>query len=187
VLCFGFVAPYKGLEAALEASRRSGAFRLVVAGGEHPRLARRNPKRGYLAQLISQFGDVARFTGYVSERDVARWFSAADIALFPYPDPFSSSGALALALGFGTPVVVSPAVGDCIDAPKDLRVPLDPDGLARALNNILNDPVRLDAIRQSSETLRAGRTWAESARAHLDLYEEVLHADSLARRRVRAV
>ena len=44
VLCFGFVAPYKGLETALEAAALAGpAVQLVIAGGEHPRLAGRDP------------------------------------------------------------------------------------------------------------------------------------------------
>ncbi|HET6874281.1 MAG TPA: hypothetical protein VFH70_05855, partial [Acidimicrobiales bacterium] len=39
VLCFGFVAPYKGFELALEAARLAGPqVKMVIAGGEHPRL-----------------------------------------------------------------------------------------------------------------------------------------------------
>jgi glycosyltransferase involved in cell wall biosynthesis len=39
-LCFGFLAPYKGLELALAAGERAGRDVLgVVAGGDHPRLA----------------------------------------------------------------------------------------------------------------------------------------------------
>src|SRR5439155_27227824 len=39
VLCFGFLAPYKGLEGALLAAALAGPeVELVVAGGEHPRL-----------------------------------------------------------------------------------------------------------------------------------------------------
>src|SRR5690606_10209110 len=89
VLCFGFVAPYKGLETALEAARLAGAdVRLVVAGGPHPRVG-----DAYARELRARHGDHARFTGHVPDGDVAAWFAAADLALLPYPRPVSSSGA----------------------------------------------------------------------------------------------
>ena len=107
VLCFGFVAPYKGIEVVLDAARRAGEpIHVVVAGGEHPRMG---GDAGFAAALTAQHGDVATFTGWVADDDVASWFSAADVAVFPYPRPFSSSGALALALAHGTPALLSPA------------------------------------------------------------------------------
>ena len=40
VLCFGFLAPYKGIELVLDAARRLRPdIQVVVAGGEHPRMA----------------------------------------------------------------------------------------------------------------------------------------------------
>ncbi|HEX8977485.1 MAG TPA: glycosyltransferase, partial [Solirubrobacteraceae bacterium] len=62
VLCFGFLAPYKGLETVLEAAELAdGTFDLVIAGGEHPRLAAGGDR--YAEDLRSRFGHVARFTG----------------------------------------------------------------------------------------------------------------------------
>lgn len=183
VLCFGFVAPYKGLESALEAARLTDAFQLVVAGGEHPRLASRDP---YGTQLRSRWTGTARFTGYVPEDDIPRWFAAADVALYPYPDPFSSSGSLALALGYGRPVLLSPQLASCVGAERDLIVPLEPPALARALRETLTDAMRLGRIRRGTRALAVGRSWPEVARSHLDLYEEVLSADRAARRSLRA-
>ncbi|MGH3744274.1 MAG: glycosyltransferase, partial [Mycobacteriales bacterium] len=97
-LCFGFVAPYKGLETACAAADLAGVD-VVVAGGEHPRLAGRDD---YAGELRRRF-PAARFTGYVDEADVADWFGAVDVALFCYPRPHAASGALALALAYGTP------------------------------------------------------------------------------------
>ncbi len=185
VLCFGFIAPYKGLEAALSAAELSERFELVVAGGEHPRLSK-GSTQSYAAELQQRWPNTARFTGYVPETDIAKWFSAADLALFPYPKPFASSGALALALSYGTPVVVSEAVARCIEAPELLTVPLEPTELAQELDRVVSDYERMRSIRTACAQLTAGRSWPATARAHLDLYEEVLNAHGPVGRSVRA-
>lgn len=170
VLCFGFLAPYKGLEAALGAAEVAGdAFRLVIAGGEHPRMAGRD---GYAEALRSRWGEVARFTGYVPEEDIPRWFAAADLALFPYPSPFSSSGALALALGYGTPVLLSEPLAACTGAPAVLSTPTHPVSLARRLVEVLHGS-DLHAVRDASGALARGRVWSEIAERHLEVYDEV--------------
>lgn len=171
VLCFGFVAPYKGLEAALTAAEVAGnAFRLVVAGGEHPRMGDRD---GYAEGLRSRWGGVARFTGYVPEEDIPRWFAAADLALFPYPSPFSSSGVLALALGYGTPVLLSEPLAACTGASPTLATSTHPLLLAQRLVEVLHGEGSLDAIREASGELARGRIWGAIADRHLEVYDEV--------------
>ena len=116
VLCFGFLAPYKGLETALQAAALAPEVELIVAGGSHPRLAQPD---GYAEDLRRRYGAVARFTGYVPDAEVHALFEAADLLLLPYPSPFATSGPLALALGFGTPVLCSEALGSCVGRSVD--------------------------------------------------------------------
>jgi glycosyltransferase involved in cell wall biosynthesis len=166
-LCFGFLAPYKGLEAALGAARLAGdGVELVIAGGEHPRLA----GDGYADALRNAAPPNARFTGYVPDADVARWFAAADVALMTYPQPFASSGPLALALAHGTPVLMSEALARTVDAPAVLSVPTDPAAIAGRLELIAMDSGEGDRLRRAAARLADGRTWPEVARRHLDLY-----------------
>ena len=183
VLCFGYVAPYKGLEAALAASELAGGeIDLVVAGGEHPRLAGRD---SYLSSLLDRFGNSARFTGYVPEADVARWFAAADVALMPYPKPFSSSGALALALAYRTPVLLSKELALATKAPRSLATSIDPGRLAARLT-ALSDANQLELLRTETNSFARGRAWPEIARRHSALYGEVNDASSPSGRRFRA-
>jgi glycosyltransferase involved in cell wall biosynthesis len=171
-LCFGFLAPYKGLELALDAAELAGdQVQLVIAGGEHPRLA--GSGDGYAGQLRARYGAGARFTGRVPEEQVGAWFSAAHVALFPYPRPFSSSGSLALALAHATPFLVSRQLGDTIGAPDSITVPLEPSALGRRLTELATDRQRLDALSEACRAFGAGRSWPEVARRHLELYEEV--------------
>jgi glycosyltransferase involved in cell wall biosynthesis len=185
VLCFGFLAPYKGLEVAL---RAAGAVRdrvhLVVAGGEHPRLAEGGDP--YADSLRARFGSDATFTGYVDEADVGDWFAAADLALLPYPRPHASSGPLALALGAGTPVLLSAPLARCAGAPELLAVDAEPDALAARLRALAGSPAALAELDDASRALARNRAWPAVADRHLDVYEEVTHGRGAARRSLRA-
>lgn len=179
VLAFGFVAPYKGIEAALEAARRAGpAVRLVVAGAEHPRLR----GRGYLDGLRARYGDVAAFAGYVPDEDVTPWYRAADAALLAYPKPFSSSGVLAHAVNHGVPALVSPLMAEVIGFPPEATVPVEPAALAHRLDQLAADRSQLAGLAERTSALQPGRSWPEVARRHLDLYEEVTGAQRASRR-----
>ena len=169
VLCFGFLSPYKGLEAALGAARLAGdGVELVIAGGEHPRLKATGD--GYAERLRASAPPNARFTGFVPEADVARWFAAADVALLPYPQPFASSGPLALALAHDTPVLLSEALARTTGAPQELAVAADPQTVAARLRTLAADGGERDRLRAAAATLATGRTWPEIARRHIDLY-----------------
>jgi glycosyltransferase involved in cell wall biosynthesis len=141
---------------------------------------------GFGAELRARYGDVATFTGWVPDGDVANWFGAADVAVFPYPKPFASSGVLALALAHGTPVLLSPALARCAGAPSTLDGPMAPEPLARRLEVLARDPGALDELRRWSRVLGHGRTWPAVARQHADLYEEVRDVHRHTRRSLRA-
>jgi glycosyltransferase involved in cell wall biosynthesis len=184
VLCFGFLAPYKGLERILEAGRlaRESAH-VVVAGGEHPRMSGRG---GYADELRATHGDHATFTGRVDDADVAACFGAADLAAFLYPQPVSSSGALALALAHRTPILVSRELAGSAGVPDPLVAPSTDAALAARLRDLADDGGARAALRDVAGELLDGRTWPAVARTHIELYEEVAHAERGSRRRLRA-
>ena len=184
VLCFGFLSPYKGLEAVLDAAEIAGRrVELIMAGGEHPRLEGRD---GYADWLRRRYGHVARFTGFVPEAELDTVFGAVDVMVLPYPRPFATSGPLSHALGYGTPVLCSPALAACVGAPEEMVAPIDPPGLARRLIDLQREPARLESLAAASHAMAAERTWERVARRHVALYEEVIDADRLAGRRLRA-
>ena len=175
VLCFGFLAPYKGLEAALAAARIAGdAVRLVVAGGRHPRLVASGDP--YADRLEQHFGDVADFTGYVPGSSVADWFAAADVALIPYPRPFATSGPLALALGAGTPALLSVPLAACIGSSTAEAVPADAESIAARLCLLARDAGARERLAATTRELARERAWPHVADRHLELYEEVRDA-----------
>ena len=184
VLCFGFLAPYKGLEAALEGARLAGDdVRLVVAGGPHPRLAASGDP--YATGLQERWGTSADFTGYVPGGSVADWFAAADVALVPYPRPFATSGPLALALGAGTPALLSVPLAACIGASTAEAVPADAESIAARLRLLARDAGARERLAAATRELAREREWPHVADRHLELYEEVRDAGA-AGRSVRA-
>lgn len=168
VLCFGFVAPYKGLELALAAASEAPEVLMVVAGGNHPRHGHE-----YAEALRSRWGGEARFTGWLSEAEIATWHSAADVALFCYPAPHSSSGAVAMALAYGTPLLASDALAGGMGLPPGLAVSLDQGELAESLRMMAADRSSLEGMAQTASRLAAGRGWPQVARRHLELYDRV--------------
>jgi glycosyltransferase involved in cell wall biosynthesis len=169
VLCFGFISPYKGLEAAIAAAGLAGdEVELVIAGGEHPRLAAAGDD--YAQRLRASAPDNVCFTGFVPDEDLERWFTAADVLLLPYPRPFASSGPLALALAHGTPVLMSEALARTTGAPGAMAVAAEPAAIAARLRALAADRSERERLRVAGGDLRAGRTWPEVARRHLELY-----------------
>jgi glycosyltransferase involved in cell wall biosynthesis len=184
VLCFGFVAPYKGLEPALDAARVAGpGIELVVAGGEHPRL--RESGDHYLDHLRDS-NPHARFTGFVPDTEVADWFAAADLALFLHPQPVSTSGGVALALAHGTPFLMSPEMCATAHAPSALVGSRNPAELASLLRHLSTDAAALGRVRDAGYALSGDRSWSAVAQRHLDIYEEVSRADRSSGGRLRA-
>jgi glycosyltransferase involved in cell wall biosynthesis len=184
VLCFGFVAPYKGLEPALDAARVAGPdVQLVVAGGEHPRLHEAGDH--YLDHLRDS-NPHARFTGFVPDGEVADWFAAADLALFLYPQPVSTSGGVALALAHGTPFLLSPEMAATARAPRALVGSRDPSQLASLLRLLSSDPAALGRVRDAAFAFSGDRSWHAVAERHLEIYEEVSRADRSSRGSLRA-
>jgi len=111
----------------------------VVAGGAHAALIER-----VLAQARRLgIGDRVRITGFLPERDMHAWLSAADIFVnLRYPSTESASGSLIEQLAYSAPIVVSD-VGFYASFPKDTLVRTPPSdegqGIASALAPLILD------------------------------------------------
>ena len=168
VLSFGFLAPYKGLETALAAASLAPEVRLVVAGGPHPRVG-----QGYITELRRRWGDHADFVGHVPDHQVGWWHEAADLALLCHPVPHATSGALALALGHGLPILASPALARVAALPPPCIVSTRPAALAARLRHLAGSPERVDALREVTSGLALARDWSTVAARHMGLYQRV--------------
>jgi glycosyltransferase involved in cell wall biosynthesis len=169
VLAFGVIRPYKGLGDAIEAVRRAGDARLVVAGDPL------ETTDGYRA--AAQGLDVDWRLGYLPQAEVDRALAEATIAVFPYRPELDQSGALLRALGAGVPAVAYDVGGiaEPVRAFGAGRVVEagDVEALADAIRTLLSDRDELELARAGAARARDTLTWDASARAHLDLYREL--------------
>ena len=169
LLCVGIIRPYKGIADAIEATKRVDGARLLVAGDPL------EPVDDY-RELA---GDRAEWRlGYLSESEVDRALGDATVALFPYRPEIDQSAALLRALGAGVPVVAYDVggIGEPVRRFGAGRVvPAgDVDGLTEAVRELLDDPPALERARNGAERARHQLTWEAAARAHLDVYKELL-------------
>jgi len=169
LLSLGIIREYKGLGDAIEATKRIDGARLLVAGDPLESVD------GYRAAA----GERAEWQlGFLSEDEVDRALGESTVALFPYRPEIDQSGALLRALGAGVPVVAYDVggIGEPVRRFEAGRVvpPGDVDALTEAAQELLDDHAALEAARAGAERARRELTWDASARAHLDLYRELL-------------
>jgi glycosyltransferase involved in cell wall biosynthesis len=140
LLFFGFVRPYKGLDTLLKAVGilKNHDITLRIAGEFW------KDKDKYL-KLISELGisdKVEIVDGYVSEQEMSRFFSRADLVVLPYKKS-KTSGIIATAYGFGKPVLAT-NVGGFHEIISDgytgkLVPPDDPKAFAEGISWFLNN------------------------------------------------
>jgi D-inositol-3-phosphate glycosyltransferase len=109
MLCFGNIAPYKGLEYAVEAlaelRKMDSSYRLIIAGA----LKGCQDYWDEILKLIASRGlaeNVIQDIGYIPDEAVEGFFKAADVLLLPYTHVFQS-GVLFLGYSFGLPVIAA--------------------------------------------------------------------------------
>jgi len=136
ILFFGFVREYKGLIYLIEAlpairERLPDAMLLVVGDFHHD-------KEKYLLR-IEELGVAPMVEirdGYIPDREVGKYFRAADLVALPYASA-TQSGIVQIAFGAGRPVVVT-SVGGLPEVVEDGRTgfvvpPKNPAALADAV------------------------------------------------------
>ncbi len=110
MLCFGQIAPYKGLEYLVDAfsemAKRDESYRLIIAGkvkqGQTEywnRIRRKIDDSATRSQIIQRIENIP-------DEEVELYFKAADVLIVPYIHIFQS-GVPFLAYSFGLPVIAT--------------------------------------------------------------------------------
>jgi glycosyltransferase involved in cell wall biosynthesis len=164
VLFFGLIRPYKGVDVLLDAWRRAdtpdGAELWVIG---MPRMD---------AAFVQGPG-VRTVLRFVSGRELAGAFRAADLIVLPYRE-IDQSGVLFTALAFGKPMVLS-AIGGfpeiAATGAAELVPPGDPEVLAQTLTSLLGDQKRRAEMAAAARAAADGPySWDVIARKTLALY-----------------
>ena len=169
LLSLGIIRAYKGIGDAIEATKGIEGARLLVAG---------DPLESIETYRVAA-GERAEWRlGYLSNGEVDRALGDATVALFPYRPEIDQSGALLRALGAGVPVVAYD-VGGLAEPVRRFGagrvVPGgDVEALTEAARELLDEPAALEEARAGALRAKQALTWDASARAHLDVYRELM-------------
>jgi glycosyltransferase involved in cell wall biosynthesis len=172
VLYFGTLRPYKGVEVLLEAFRDVEGAELWVVGST----------LGMEVETLRELAAVARgrvrfVTRYVTEPEAPAFLRRADLLVLPHR-LVDQSGVLFIGLAFGKAMVLSD-VGGFGEVARDhgagrLVPPDDPDSLAGALRELLDDPAERAALGERAAAAAAGPfSWDAIAGQTLDLYDQL--------------
>lgn len=125
----------------------------------------------------SRLGSRLNFTGYVSDEMLAALFAGADLFVFPsWHEGFGLP--LLEAQRFGTPVIAAeiPALVEIADGSAEFFDPFSTDAIATAILAVLTAPERKAMLAEAARRNAGRYTWEATARATLQIYEEVAAA-----------
>ncbi|HOE97342.1 MAG TPA: glycosyltransferase family 4 protein [Candidatus Sumerlaeota bacterium] len=187
LLTFGLLSSGKGIEIAIQAMprivREHPETAYVVLGATHPHILKRegNAYLHSLQRLAARLGvaeHVVFHNRYVTLEELCGYMGAADIYLSPYLNKAQIvSGTLAYAMGMGKAVVSTPYwyAEELLSEGRGRLVPFgDPEGLADAVNELLEDPVQRHTMRKRAYLEGRSMVWKEVGRGYVQLANEVI-------------
>lgn len=186
LLTFGLITPTKGIEYAIEALsqivEQHPNTTYVILGATHPAEIQRQGESYRLSlqrrvRDLGLEGNVLFYPRFVDLEELLEYLGATDIFVTPYLHLEQiTSGALAYAMGTGKAVVSTPywhAEELLADDRGCLVPPRDSEALAREITGLLDDEVKLSAMRKRAYIHCRGMVWSAVARSYLDLFDEV--------------
>lgn len=180
VLFMGYATGYKGIDLLIEgfakyAATNPHAF-LVIGAGKHPKFENDPNYLQEYARLQQKAAKLIpmgqyKWHGFIPEDEIALYYSACDVSLYPYTTAMSSSGPMSFAMGAETPFLVSSAFVDIfVQAPHIVFERTSKD-LADKLDDFFtNRSPYLDFSHQ----LKNERIWPAVAAQTVKVYEEIM-------------
>ena len=174
VLFFGFITPTKGIEDLIGALMliSDPDWRLNIVGGRHRR------DNHYFYDVLKLAANDRRITvvGYAPDPLVSEYFEKSDFVVLPHRYQLSSSGALAMALAYEKPVIVTdtPYFSEVIkDGYNGLVVRAgDVAGLKSAMEMLARNPVLLRQLHQGCKETKAVLAWSSLVPKLWSIYAE---------------
>lgn len=177
LLFFGEVRKNKGLEYLIRAepliAKQFKDFTICVAG----RFTKETDNDyAYHTNLMTDPSRYEIINRYIANNEVAEIFEKSDIVVLPYISA-SQSGVLALAIGFGKPVVATDtgSIGEVLEHGKTglLVPPGDERQLAIALLELLqNDEACLEFGRNAADLSQGKLNWDTIAKQNIAVYDK---------------
>lgn len=187
VSTFGLISRGKGIEYAIQAiaevRKRFPKVQYLVLGQTHPGV-RSHEGESYRQKLTDLLDELdlhehVKFNNrFLTLRELVRYLSATDVYVTPYVNRDQIvSGTLAYALGCGRAIVSTKYLyaEEVLGDGRGLLVDFcDPDAIARAIIEVLSDPVRRSEIETAAYRYGRRAAWFNVAVDYLSLFRRVL-------------
>ncbi|MEK7950706.1 glycosyltransferase family 4 protein [Luteolibacter soli] len=184
LLTFGLLSPNKGIETAIEAlpailAEHPDVVYLIV-GATHPHLLATQGEayRESLEALAIKLGvekQVIFHNRFVSMDELKEFIGGSDIYLTPYRNEAQiTSGTLAYTFGAGKAIISTPYwhAQELLAEERGILVPFaDAGAIAAAVNDLLEHPTRMTAMRKRAWKEGRKMTWPEVARRYMESFD----------------
>jgi glycosyltransferase involved in cell wall biosynthesis len=184
LLTFGLLSPDKGIEHVLDALpailERHPETVYTVLGATHPHVKQHHGEtyRLMLAERAQRLGidaNVIFDNRFVSQSELVRFISAADIYITPYLKPEQiTSGTLAYAVGSGKAVISTPYwyASELLAQDRGVLVRWrDSHAIASAVSDLLGDDARRLAMGRRAAAYGRTMRWPAVARSYVHSFE----------------
>ena len=185
LLTFGLLSPGKGIEYVLQALpeviKVEPNLVYIILGATHPNLIREQGEtyRLRLERMVAELGlkkHVIFYNRFVELEELKEFLGAADIYITPYLNKAQiTSGTLAYAFGCGKAVISTPYwhAEELLADGRGVLVPFrDSAAIARALIDLLTDPVKRDNMRKQAYLLGRQMVWSQLTHAFLESFRK---------------
>lgn len=192
LLTFGLINRNKGLETVIKALpkivKKHPDALYVILGSTHPGIRKSSGEeyREYLLQLADSLGvsdNIVFINRFVTEEELIEYLAAADIYVSPYLNEAQiTSGTLSYAVGAGAAVVATPywhAKEILADGRGSLFNFKDADGLSVAVNDLLDNPARLENTRRKAYQHGLALRWPVVGRQYIRIIKNVIENPDL--------
>jgi glycosyltransferase involved in cell wall biosynthesis len=184
ILTFGLLSPDKGIEHVIDALpailARYPNTVYIVLGATHPHVKENDGEIYRLmlenrAQRLGVDTNIIFHNRFVSQAELTRFLSAADIYITPYLKPEQiTSGTLAYAVGSGKAVISTPYwyASELLDEGRGILVPWrDSDAIAREVTDLLGDNEKRRSLGARAAEYGRKMCWPIVAQNYLETFE----------------
>ena len=195
LLTFGLLSPGKGIEFVLRALphlvEKFPDLVYLVLGATHPHLIRDQGEayRLSLELLAEELGvqeNVIFYNRFVDLNELTEFISAADIYITPYLNEAQAvSGTLAYAFGCGKAVISTPYwhAKELLEDDRGVLIPFsDSESIVEAVDQLLDNPGRRQAMAKQAYELGRTMLWSRSAELYAQSFDSARRERSRARR-----
>jgi glycosyltransferase involved in cell wall biosynthesis len=184
LLTFGLLSPNKGFESAIRAIPRilenHSNVVYMIAGATHPQVRAREGDRYrlQLQALAMELGvdeNVVFHNRFFSPQEMASLVGSADIYITPYcHEAQAVSGTLAYAMGAGKAIISTPYwhAAELLADGRGALVPFeDPDAIAAAASELLDNDATRQAMRERAYVYGRQMVWNRVAQSYIHSFE----------------